>query len=389
MLHLEKSTKLITLTRVLLIILGGLFASCGRKADPINASFVVKEAPIPNQLQLVDEYSNLRRSEETGNFLYDHTSNLKIQSYKIPIFAIYIGNKKQEHLTIYECPGTTAEECYVDITGDSLKTLLAAADQEIEWQEEEKTEMLIEHVQIRMQPWDLGEGRWKSSIRASGEILGKTYYTKADGTVSTEGPAEDAAWELSGSDAQSPLKKPFTIKPGEAVSIKLYMDTANLATLTLDAYDISSGDYCVGDREAAICPTISKPVATIDEGDITTEHYLLSMAEHKQFPGKGCLGYMGLYLNSDGEPFGGYLRNYSNPMLDCGGSTFPVGDLSNISENSDGTVNFDIHALSSITEKPDYSYQNFKRQTHTNTMKVNSSPIDELKGFHIYKADRL
>ena len=353
------------------------------EAEGFKANVEVVEAPPPASLNLWD-FDLWQETEFAANPVYDYTTSTKIESYSLPLLSINLINDTTI-LPLYICAGNTSAECHIQSTGEALKSLLKSENQQTTWPDPSALEIVFDRIQINYQ--DISKPKWAAKIKTSAVINGLTYYTKADGTVSTSAPAEEAEWFLSGSGPTYRLPKPIKATPTSVLDIRIYLDTAHVAKFLLSGGDQMTSESCIGNQTAGFCMEQPQMVATVDTSSITAEHYILSVADSTRFPGKGCVGFVGLYVNADDIVLGGYVRNYTFPKQDCGGSGMTGGGITNVTILDSGAVSFEVWGMQQ--DKPDFIYTSFSRANHQGTLDVKFSNITDWIGLQKYDAKRI
>lgn len=291
---------------------------------------------------------NLTNSSMNANM------DVTVETLKMPVAKLYLMNSEGSG-EIYSCPSSTPSECMVDLTGGTLVNLLP--------QNSEKELPVGTYETINIYYTDNCQSRSDYTIKfkASGKLQGQTYYTKANGKLSTTGPSEEIEVVYGASCKPSTLPTPVEITENGSVTVRSFFDIQNLA-------DIETGrpGSCIAeDKTSTVKLCIQPPdiAATVDASNPTIERYIITDGA---LASKGCLGMAGLFINSSNKPFGGYLRPSFFEGQDCKGSLGGGGSLS-VSENADNSVKM-YDAPAANPELGWNIYNAFQRSSHSGTM---------------------
>lgn len=316
------------------------------------------------ELATVAQATSLQINQKLGfASITPSTSALSIESLKIPVVSVAV----QDGGAVYTCSAGTTVGCMVELVGPALSNLLTGGSSgEIPEGTYNKA-----YVQYSPNCGGGGENTDKNiggTIRASYQLNGVTYYTKAE-SVSTTGPAEDMKFAFSRCNNPMILPNPVTVsKDSGPINFKLYIDLQAIATGTRSLPLVAPGCGAAGANEPGVCVSSPEISITVDQNAPTVERYLLSQTENNPVSGNGCIGIVGLYFTSTGEMFGGQFRSFKDESQNCSTVAIPGSAINEYSKSANGTYNLSdalvgtAAALSSIT--------GFRREAHNGTVSL-------------------
>lgn len=311
----------------------------------------------------------------TDNSAYTWTSEINIESLKIPIVRIALGNYSgRPTASIYSCEA----DCTVDLMGPELTNLLKDKDV--------ATTDSGTFDQIWVSAIESGNSAdlWEGKIKASFVLEGVTYYTKSDDSLSTTAPAEEATFRYNGGRMDSFLPEPITLggENGSPVSmnIKLFFDPLYLS-FALDSSKVSqgvtnaigSGPWCIGSNGGVkLCVQRMQVTASTDAATPTRERYIVNDS-----------GLLSLLVDSADNILGGsFMPRFQEGLLFKGfkggvvsdyapdNRTWATGSLATVSSNTDGTYTVSNMAPEDATtagEGGGFRATQFKRASHSGT----------------------
>ncbi len=261
----------------------------------------------------------------------DQTSTVTIDSLKVPIFDVALGSANElfgssDSGTIYQCSGSTAADCEVELVGNALENLLTGGT---------NTGSLTSgstYTSVMIATCGAGGATtYTAKVKAQATLAGATYYTKTGSATMTTTVADYSAVELTFSTCRnySVLSNPIAYD-GAAVTVNLYVDLRQIASAfgpgggsTLKSAAINRMSCTTSDAAAAttpfLCLNFPDVGGTVTSGTPEVRRYKVTEA------GAAPLLF-GLFLASDGTPIGGYNRPYTDgTTTETAWPSFPSG----------------------------------------------------------------
>ncbi len=269
-------------------VLVGVSWACGKKEEKktANVATSLKSTGIKSlglsRLNLADG----------GTFTVRSNSSVTVESFQIPIGRINLtagdngSGYSEASPNLYGCPGTTNEECMVDIVKTDINDLLKsnAGSQSIEIEDTKSYTGTAVEICAEGQG---GPGTsFKAKLKASGTLGGVTYYTNATSGASTTGPAEFVEITLACGGINTDLLTPVTLGPDQDVSVTFWAEPTGGIALTnsLLNMDPTSGvisvSGCTNTTSAQVGFCAGKPsiFGTATAGSPTISRYLMEVA---------------------------------------------------------------------------------------------------------------
>jgi hypothetical protein len=157
------------------------------------------------------------------------TSNVTLTSVRAPITEISItrASGAGPGIVVYDCPGSTASACMVELNGPALESLLPTSPVAVEPGTYE--EIVVSHCLP-------GATGWTAQITGTAVLGGTTYYTRTAGNrLGTTGPAQPVTVSFDGCGLLSPILPPLVISDvaDATILLRLYFDMRDLAWAAL------------------------------------------------------------------------------------------------------------------------------------------------------------
>jgi hypothetical protein len=402
-----------------LVILSALTTNCKKKEKSETEEDESSMTIQPSVLRLeVEESADLVKTWKVSNLAEEQvfTNDVTILSLKYPIGSISLGYDEEEGGTgsgenafpVYECAGTSNDECLVDLASTALEDLLEDAPA---LAAPEGT-----YNKLTVSPCYVGGDASDMQVKMTAEatISGVKYYTSVDEGLSLTGPAEEITFsDVSGCGNVYYLLEQLVIGDGEyktepvatedeeeveeeepiltdTIPVKLYFDIANAAVAsggTSNAGASAPSGTCYGPSSQTpyICINFPSIAGTVDSETPSVKRFLISESGTS---GTFSPTIFGFYFGSKDVPFGAYQRNYASGENYVGsipqslmGPTFK-----RFTYNDDGSFNIDTY--SSWLKIDD-----FKLEAHTGTVVLNNAdnpsanPDSILNGTFTYSAE--
>lgn len=295
------------------------------------------------------------------------TTDLQITSLRVPITAIILENSSNTSRTAqpYTCD---AGDCLVDLASASFESNLL--------QSSSVTVPVGTYDRVYFMFCKAGETEHVVYLTATVTLDGATYYTRANGALSTNAPAEPAAITLNGCANGSMMPYPVAVTDngvvqqvpdedgevptpvGEA-ALRLYFTTDDIAWAAMGAtHSLWFPGACALSIEQAEAGTpyvcVGYPVVGSFLGTTTiptVERYHTNIGSS-------------VTLFTDGPAiYGGYLRRYLRSAADVEGHHLSAtGALFGIATNDDGSLNIQGHLAASGRE---WAFPAFRRENHS------------------------
>lgn len=308
------------------------------------------------------------------------TSDVDIMSLRMPITEIMIGSDESERVaTAYRC---TVDDCHVDLAAANFESNLL--------QSSSVTVPVGTYTWVQFGFCTNDRDSHDVYLTASVNMDGTVYYTRPDGSLSTESPAQAAKITMSGCAIRSEMPHAVIVEDNGVVqaapedeqvegeeevvpvgdaALRLYFTTEDMAWAVMGAtHGLWFPGWCalpLADAEAGtpyIC--VGYPVVAAFLGRETipdVERYSTNIATS-------------LTLFTDGSAiYGGYLRRFLRSVSDLDGHHLSAtGALFGVSTNSDGSlyINGFVQSFG-----PEWAFPAFRRESHSGTYR-NHDQID-------------
>lgn len=286
---------------IILLPLCLLFTACGGSS---GSKIELKNATSPNSTRDLTRYA-----------LTDQTSNITIDSLKIPMFDVGLSYADElygssESGILYDCSGTTAEACEVELVGPALQNLLTGG---------ENTGSLDSgksYSSVMIATCPAGPTNYKAKLKAKATVAGTLYYTKTGSQYMTSTESEYGAVEITFNTCRNyTVLSPPIVYSGGVVTVSLYIDLRNIAHVFGTGSSLYGGTgnlQCslsqgtVPSGSPYICLEYPNVGGTISTGTPTIERYKLANVGQSSMAPQ----LVGFFFDSDGQPIGGFNRAY-------------------------------------------------------------------------------
>lgn len=142
------------------------------------------------------------------------SSLLSITSLQGPIMGVLLEGPGLETIEVYNCPGSLADNCLVDLAGPALQNLLNTAP--IVVRPGTYDRITIEYCR--------GEMRYHTYLAGTVSIGGTTYFTRAAGNLGTVGPAEQVSLPYEGCSDEFAISPPLVVADTVSIPIVLRLN---------------------------------------------------------------------------------------------------------------------------------------------------------------------
>jgi hypothetical protein len=318
------------------------------------------------------------------------TTDLQIESLKMPITEIYLFNTvtpQSHHAPVYTC---TDGDCLIELASSSFETDLL--------QSSSVTVPVGVYDAIQFSYCRAGQTDHVVYLKASVNMGGTVYYTRKDGSLATEAPAEPAAITLSGCGTESKMPYPVVVTDNGVVqmppegedgvaeepvipvgdaSLRLYFTTEDIAWAAMGAtHSLWFPGWCA---------------LTLAEADAGTPYVCVGYPVVAAFLGRETIPDVERYstniatsltlFTDDDAVYGGYLRRFLRSAADVEVEHLSAtGAIFGVSSNGDGSLNLHGHIADS---GPEWAFPAFRRESHSGVYR-NHDQIDRA-----YTATRL
>ncbi len=318
------------------------------------------------------------------------TTDLQITSLKLPITEIYLLNTAtphSHHAPVYTC---SDGDCLVELATSSFERDLL--------QSSSVTVPVGVYDAIQFGYCRAGQTNHVVYLTASVNLGGTVYYTRADGSLATEAPAQPAAITLNGCATQSTMPYPVivtdngvvqlppegedgvddeTVIPVGDAALRLYFTTEDIAWAAMGAtHSLWFPGWC------------ALPLAEADAG---TPYACVGYPVVAAFLGRETIPTVERYstniatsltlFTDDDAVYGGYLRRFLRSAADVEVEHLSAtGALFGVSSNGDGSLNLRGHIADF---GPEWAFPAFRRESHSGVYR-NHDQIDRA-----YTATRL
>lgn len=359
---LKRVVMIISLIRTILMSLVLFQISCDEDEDK-KAKVGAKMRSTGFSLSLVGgSVIGLRRHDSRSPIRLNESlianSSFNLESYKVPISRINLGvdsGSGVESLSpdIYSCPGTTDDECLVDLSqGINIDDLLQNnSSAEFKLDEE------ISYDSVLVEYCHEGSG-FSVLVKGTVTLGSTTYYTNAVSGLSTSSPSEEVAIPITstGCGSTTRLVNPLTVTPEEGddatqVNIVLYADPTG-AIYGTDSQTLVNSN-CIGEETLAICSDAVSIFGAISDETPTIERYqLVTSGDYANLM-------LTLIFDENDEPFGSSLLSLFTNTSQARSLHSGITAATPV-KNADGTI--------SISYSNSDLISNFIRGTHDNTV---------------------
>lgn len=354
---------LVPLAAVLVTACGDVFGPAGRR---VRAE--LRRAPA---------------SVASGAALLSASNAVEIESFRVPVKAIQLasalpvgsGTGAGRYVPVYECAGTTNDECLLEFGGTSLADLLDGRTFTVPAD-------TFRTVHIETCP-ARGSAGYTAYLRGSVVLGGTRYYTKTAGGLSATGPSEAVAIEYAGCGRGYALPTPVaftapadtTARQDTTLTFRMYFDLREIAWGAVGTRDDGQAwlpggcspaarpDFEGGAGRPFVCTGYPDLIGTVDTRPIQVERYRLS--------GGATLG---LFFTGSDLPLGGYTRRFYDPSTartELFASDIPVRSLR---KNADGTLAIQTFGVDGSADSPArFRADAFQRATHSGTFTTGAS----------------
>jgi hypothetical protein len=320
-----------------------------------------KTAQVTPALKRIDNTAAINGLSSSIGLAGDANSDLDIQSLEVPILGITLsGTDAPNTAQVYICEITADEDCLVDLAdGQALQNLLGtstALDVDVG---------TYDTIQIST---CTDEEYYTGYIKATGELDGSTYKTKANSSTIVVGSsgAGKQAIKFRGCSRQYPIPGGLTLEEGESFNVNLFFDLTHIAFFSLaDAENLcSAGGNSVEDSACGTTGGDAAPdgpfvgvnyldvVATVNNDAPDLELFFVEI-QQTEAPMEIQRGVVGVIRDAEGNFIGGYTRSSWKEGVTNGSSgngfVTPVREFSEtankyVLENyaSESTTNFKI-----------------------------------------------
>jgi hypothetical protein len=281
------------------------------------------------------------------------TSNVTLTSVRAPITEISItrASGAGPGIVVYDCPGSTASACMVELNGPALESLLPTSPVAVEPGTYE--EIVVSHCLP-------GATGWTAQITGTAVLGGTTYYTRTAGNrLGTTGPAQPVTVSFDGCGLLSPILPPLVISDvaDATILLRLYFDMRDLAWAALT--DPSTQHLlllpgCSGINPTGFICTAYTSVFAVPGTDVpVVERYRLNASAT-----------FGLVFEPGADRFvGGYIRRYYvEDAASVTGGFSPDGHFDIFTPNGTGTYRL------AQSYPPHMESLAFQRATHSGTL---------------------
>ncbi len=257
-------------------------------------------------------------------------SDVTVSSFKIPIGRINLtagdsgSGYTEASPNFYTCPGTTNEECLVDVVSTSISDLLTASaaaatgdgtTQAIEFADTKTYTGTA--VELCAEGLGGSGSTFKAKLKASAMLGDTTYYTNADSAtgVSTTAPATEVEIEMPCMGRNTTLLEPITVEPGATIDLVFWAEPAGSILVANNAKLINSSCTDDGTTEVAFCASLPAFFGTTVAGSATAKKYLLDVTTPPTTAPSGSYADMlaTVVYNAGGDSIGATLKQvYTN-----------------------------------------------------------------------------
>lgn len=356
--------------------------ACGDKEKKGKASAaLMKSETVSTSLTLDNQASALAAGE--GSMIQSFTPS----SLKVAIFRVNLCQGMNQCYSIYECSAGTVEGCGVELSHiDAFVDQLNASSKDM------KEGEVFDHIGVEYCQDGNRDGLQHFTVNGTVKIQGVDYATDPSAGLVQGTTGKDVSITVKrGCASVYQIYPEVTISADTTTTVKMFFDSTlfNYAGLAGGAenteyYDVTA---CAGSSDAYVCAPGASIVATVDSGNPTTEHYLLSDTSETNggSTDSAPTATIALYYSSSGVPIGGV----QNPFR-LSGSTVKWGHAMNGGVGLYPKV-IDADTLNIGEPGGDISladwFKTFKRSSHTGSYTYAGSGGTAVES--TYKASKL
>lgn len=317
---------------------------------------------IRAELMRLPESSPLTFVQPAALAIPPWTSNVTLTSVRAPITEISISRAPGAGpaIVVYDCPGSTASACLVELNGPALESLVPAGPVDVE---------PGTYEQIVVSYCLPGASGWTAQIMGTAVLGGTTYYTRSAGNqLSTTGPAQPVNVSFDGCGLISPIVPPLVITDvaDATILLRLYFDMRDLAWAALNHASTNQlllGPGCSGvSTTGFICAAYTTVFAVPGPTVPVVERYRVNTNAT-----------FGLVFEPGTDRFvGGYVRRYYVEDAGFAPGFGPDGHFDILTPGGPGTYRL------AQSHAPRLDLPLFERASHSGTLSVdvgNPTPL--------------
>ncbi len=260
-------------------------------------------------------------------------SAVTVESFELPIGRInLVGGDSGAGYTMtspnfYTCPGSSNEDCMVDVANTSLNDLLKGnTSEQVAIKVDEERSYTGTAIEICAEGSGGTGSTFKARLKASGKLGTTTYYTHASLGVSTTGPAESVEITMNCGGLQTDLPSAITVTPDSAIDLVFWADPTGGIFLTNNGALANATCYDKTPGVISFCAAMPAVFGTTVAGAVTAERYQLDV---KSLPTVGGDLYgdvlVTVVTNADGKAIGAATKQlYTNTPGEIKAMAMPV-----------------------------------------------------------------
>lgn len=278
----------------------------------------------------------------------DGTTEVNVDSYKVPIRSIELISTKGEYAEIYRCDKDTNDDCLLNLSGTAGADLLVARAVQVD--EGTYDQMIVRTC--------MEEGSYNFTLEAFASIGTNTYLTKSGTYPSTSGSIEATTLSARQCSYTFDLASSVVVQPDSSTMLGIYYDLRNLVWMALSSAastpptpEAWSSVGCTGNASGSydtshpvfVCASFPQFFAYVGDAP-AQERYLVNNRAVV-----GVLFEPTDYAASIKTPIGGYLRRYYGTESPAG-AEFGFGvALRSVSRKTNGDFSLAAYGATSTS----------------------------------------
>lgn len=248
-------------------------AACSKDKD--------EKASVGSKLRSAGTTTAMSLHEGAGFGLLDAmlaNSAFNLESFKVPVYRINLvtnltgsgyGSTSPD---FYTCPGTTDDECYVDLANSTAVDNLLKNGGAGEIKVDNTTTYDGAAIEFCGTGGMNGE-TFKMLVKGTVNLGSTLYYTNATSGLSATGPSEEAPINAACGGQTTFLSSPVSLGPDDDVNLVVYVEPAGAVLAT--NYKTLVNSNCLGESTLAVCASRPSVFVTAGDSQPTIERYRL------------------------------------------------------------------------------------------------------------------
>lgn len=325
-----------------MLLISFLLPACSGKKKVSNA-VTVKFKNIDTSPALLADASEQFVGAVNGamaSLPYESQRSFTPVSFKFPIKRIAMSGTGMDYATVYECPGTTSAECYVDLADKAAVAALVSAPITVKYEEGKSPQVTQFQVMVdpscdsgSMEPFDV-------MVKGTFSVNGTTFYTSSTDPSGEPVTSDSSHYSAVGIPMTTCTMTWNLATPAPAsaagVVVSLFVSIKDIAFGNSAAASNSSMCAAGSTGSAAVClQGYAVPFPYVGDADPQLESFKITEV---------ATGYLGMVHTAtyEGKPVGAFQRGYYDgtnvSISNCSDASW----LGAINDNGDGSYQMTV-----------------------------------------------